>query len=106
MLKYGQHPLTPLNIGISRCHAPAANGSMQSMSSIMQEAKNHLLATRNKHNSYVYTKRFEISFDVGIQFLLSTSNIHLSMPGARKLLPRWINALKVLKRVGKMAYNL
>jgi hypothetical protein len=37
--------------------------------------------------------------------LLSTSNIKLKMPGARKLLPRWIGPFKVLKRVGKVAYK-
>ena len=31
--------------------------------------------------------RRENSFDVGTQVLLSTSNIKLKMPGARKLLP-------------------
>ena len=48
MLNHGQHPLTPLNIGIIRCHVPLAKGLMQSMSNIMQEAKMHLLATQNR----------------------------------------------------------
>ena len=106
MLNYGQHPLTPLNIGISRCHVPVAKGLVQSMSSIMQEAKKHLLAAQNRQKSYVDTKRREISFDVGTQVLLSTSNIKLKMPGARKLLPRWIGPFKVVKKVGKVAYKL
>jgi hypothetical protein len=38
--------------------------------------------------------------------LLSTSNIKLKMPRARKLLPRWIGLFKVLKKVGKVAYEL
>jgi hypothetical protein len=61
---------------------------VQLMCSITQEAKKHLLATHNRHKSYADTKRREISFDVGTQVLLSTSNIKLKMPGARKLLPR------------------
>ena len=77
---------------------------MQSMSSIMQEAKKHLLATQNKQKSYVDTKRCEISFDVKTQALLSKSNIKLKMPRATKPLPRWIGPFKVLKRVGKVAY--
>ena len=88
MLNHGQHLLTPLNIGISRCHVPAKKDLMQSMSSIMQETKKHLLATQNKQISYAYTKRREISFDVGTLMLLSTSDIKLKMPRARKLLPR------------------
>ena len=42
--------MTPLNIGINKCHVPATKDLVQLMSSIMQEAK-----------SYVDTKRHEIS---------------------------------------------
>ena len=72
----------------------------------MQEAKKHLLAAQNRLNLYADTKRREISFDVGTQVLLNTSNIKLKMPGVRKLLSRWIGPFKVLKRVGKVAYKL
>jgi hypothetical protein len=72
----------------------------------MQEATKYLLASHNRHNSYVDTKRREISFDVGTQVLLSTFNIKLMMSRARKLLPRWIGPFKVLKKVGKVAYKL
>jgi hypothetical protein len=72
----------------------------------MQEARKHLLATQNRQNSYVDTKRCEISFDVGTQVFLSLSNIKLKMPGARNLLPRWNGQFKVLKRVGTMVYKL
>jgi len=72
----------------------------------MQEAKKHLLAAQNRQKSYADTKRREISFDVGTQVLLNTSNIKLKMPGARKLLPRWIGPFKVVKKVGKVAYKL
>ena len=66
MLIYGQHPLTPLNIAINRCLVPTAKDLVQSISSIMQEDKKHLLTAQNRHNSYVDTKKREISFDVGI----------------------------------------
>lgn len=51
VLNHGQHPLTPLNIGINRCHVHVANDLMQSMPSIIQEAKTrakkHLLIQRD-----------------------------------------------------------
>ena len=78
---------------------------MQSLSSIMQGAKKHLLAAQNKHKSYADTKRCEISFDGGPQVLLSTSNIQLKMSRARKLLPRWISHFKVFKMMGKVVTN-
>lgn len=106
MLNYGQHPLTPLNRGISRCHVPAAKDFAQSMSSILQEAKKHLLAAQNRQKSYADTKRRELSFDVGTQVLLSTSNIKLKISGANKLLPRWIGPFRIMKRVGNVAYKL
>ena len=105
MLNYSQHPLTPLNTGISRFNVPLAKDLVQSMSSIMQDAKKHLLASHNIHKSYVDTKRREISFDVGTHVLLSISNMRLKMQGA-KLLPRWIGDFKVLKRVEKVTYIL
>ena len=75
MLNHDQHPLTPLNIGISKCHVHVAKDLVQSMSSIIKEAKKHLLATQNRQKSYSDTKQREISFDVGTQVLLSTSTL-------------------------------
>ena len=76
------------------------------MSSILQEAKKHLLAAQNRQKSYADTKRRELSFDVGTQVLLSTSNIKLKISRANKLLPRWIGPFRIMKRVGNVAYKL
>jgi len=46
MLSYGQHSLIPWNRGISRCHVLVAKDFVQSMSSILQEAKKHLVAAK------------------------------------------------------------
>ena len=77
---------------------------MQLMSSVMQVVNKHLLAAQCRQNSYVDTKRREVSFDVGTQVLLSTSNIKLKMPKARKLLPRWIGLFKILKKAKLLTY--
>ena len=106
MFNHGQHPLTPLNIGISMCHVLAAKDLVQSMSSIMQQTKKHLLAAYNKQKSYVDTKKRAISCDVGTQMLLSTFNIKFKMPRARKLLPRSFGPFKVLLKMDKVAYRL
>ena len=88
------------------CRISSTKDLVQLMSSIMQEAKKHLLAAQNRHTSYADTKRCEISFGVGTQVLLSICNIKLKMPSARKLLLRWIGSFKVLKKVGEVAYKL
>jgi hypothetical protein len=83
MLNYGQHPLTPLNCGISRCHVQLMSSILykvkkhefvQLMSSILYKIKKHLLAVQNRQKSYADTKRKEHSFDIGIQVLLGTFN--------------------------------
>ena len=106
MLNYDQHPLTPLTCGINRCHVPAAKDFTQSMFSTLQEAKKHLLAAQDRQKPFVDKKRCEISFEVGMQVLLSTSNIKLKTLGSRKLLPRWIGPFKIVIRVDKVAYKL
>jgi hypothetical protein len=47
-----------------------------------------------------------VSYEVGSEVLLSTSNIKLKTPGARKLLPRWIGPFEIVKRIGVVAYRL
>ena len=106
ILNYGQHPLIPLNRGINRCHALAAKDFAQSMLSIIQEAKKHLLATQNKQKFYVDTKRKELFFDIGTQVRLHTSNIKLKILEAKKLLHRWIGPFRIVKKVGNVAFKL
>ena len=45
-------------------------------------------------------------FQVGEEVLLSTRNLRLKSPGARKLLPRFIGPFAVVARVGDVAYRL
>ena len=51
-------------------------------------------------------RRDVVPFMVGSQMLLSTKNVRLKNPGARKLLPKWIGPFKLIKQVGKVAYQL
>jgi hypothetical protein len=47
-----------------------------------------------------------VSYEVGSEVLLSTSNIKLKTLGARKLLSRWIGPFEIVKRVGVVVYCL
>jgi hypothetical protein len=40
------------------------------------------------------------------QVLVSTANIKLKVPGARKLLPRWIGPFRVVQKIGVVAYRV
>jgi len=57
MLSYGEYLLTPLNRGISTCHVPTAKDFVQSMSSILQEAKKDLIIFQNRQNFDAYIKK-------------------------------------------------
>lgn len=76
------------------------------MTSILQEAKKHLLAVQNSQKSYIDTKTREFSSDVGIQILISVSNITLNIIGAKRLLLGWIEPFNIMQRVGNVAYKL
>ena len=75
------------------------------MSSTLHEAKKHLLAAQYRQKSSVDKKRRETSFEVGMQVLLSISDIKLKTLGSRKLLPRWIGPFKIVLRIGKVVYK-
>ncbi|GJS41268.1 putative reverse transcriptase domain-containing protein [Tanacetum coccineum] len=72
------------------------------------QIKNHLLAARNRQKSYVNKRAKSLEFEVGDMVLLKVS----SWKGAvrfgkrRKLSPRYIGPLKILARVGHVAYTL
>ena len=65
-----------------------------------------MLAAQQRQKSYADTKQRDVLYEVGSEVLLSTSNIKLTTPGVRKLLPRWIGPFEIVKRIGVVAYRL
>ena len=103
---YGQNPSTDVNRRINDSQDPAAKDFALAMSNVISEPKKHLLAAQQRQKNYADTKRRDVSYDVGSKVLLSTSNIKLKTPGARKLLLRWIGPFEIIKRIGVVAYCL
>lgn len=76
------------------------------MTHVIGEAKKHLIAAQQRQKFYANKNRREVSFEVDQQVLVSTANIKLKVPGARKLLPRWIGPFRVVQRIGVVAYRV
>ena len=80
------------------------------MQSGLAAAKGHLQAAQQRQKRYADLHRRELSFAVGDEVLLSTTNIHLRHAGdtttTKKLLPRWVGPFPVVKTVGSVAYKL
>ena len=105
MLNTGQHPLTPASIDID-FKIPAAKAFSEDLQEAVELAKSAWTSAQQRQAQYANQKRRDVHYKVGDSLLLSTKNIRLKNPGARKLLPKWIGPYKVLSKVGKVAYHL
>ncbi|GJP70425.1 hypothetical protein CLOP_g1368, partial [Closterium sp. NIES-67] len=106
ILNCGRHPTTPSTHGIGGLRVPTAKDFMGKQQEALKSARRWLQLSQQRQKSYADMKRREVSFEVGDKVLLSTKNIRLKIPGARKLFPRWIGPFEVIQRVGVVAYKL
>ena len=105
-LNYGQHPLTPASVDVGT-KAPAAKAFTGKLAEAVELAKEACRRAQDRQAMYANSQRRDVvPFMVGSQMLLSTKNVRLKNPGARKLLPKWIGPFKLIKQVGKVAYQL
>ncbi|CAI7834108.1 unnamed protein product [Closterium sp. NIES-54] len=99
VLNSGRHPTTPATHGIKNLKIPAAKDFIGNQQAALKSARHWLQLAQQRQNSYADMKCREVVFAVGDKVLLSTKNIRLKIPGARKLFPRWIGPFKVIARV-------
>ena len=63
------------------------------------------MAVQQRHKRYYDAKHVPAVFAVNDEVLLSTSGLNLKTAG-NKLAPRFVGPLKVLERIGEVAYKL
>jgi hypothetical protein len=104
-LNYGQQPNMPVCVLVEQnAKAPTAKELVDRITEGVRRARACMQSAQDRYKANADRGRVDLSFPVGTQVLLSTTNLKLA--GTRKLSARWIGPFKVLKRVGKVAYEL
>ena len=104
---YSPHaPRIPGTLAVPRKEVPDAQNFASSMKERLQRATACLQRAKAAQKKAADTKRREVTLQERQYVWLSTKNISLKAPGAKKLLPRWIGPFPVLQRVGEVAYKL
>jgi hypothetical protein len=104
-LNYGQQPHMPVSVLVEHnAKVPAAKELVDRIAEGVRRARACMSSAQGRYKAQADKGRVDLSFSVGDQVMLSTTNIKLA--GAKKLSARWIGPFKVLKRVGKVAYEL
>src|SRR3954447_17511957 len=90
-------------------HVPAAQALLADMNDYVRISKEHLQKAQQSQATYANKHRRDISFQVGDQVLLSTTNLHLasqSKQPSRKFQPRFVGPYPVVQQVSPVAYKL
>lgn len=104
-LNYGQNPSTPLGI-IADTSVPGARIFAEGMRDSLREASKAMEQAQARQKQAFDEHHRHQEFKEGDMVLLRTTNLNFKGPNARKLLPKWIGPMKILKRVNELAYKL
>lgn len=108
-LNTGRDPRLPLSLtGSSR--VPSAASFADRIEKGLASAKKCLQAAQQRQKKYADQKRRDVTFNIGAQVLLSTTNLRLRKAFDNsltdKLLPKWVGPFTILEKLGQVAYKL
>lgn len=104
-MNYGKHPRLPS--GPSKpARFPAVTAFVKSIQDIVSQAKTRLQAARDRAKHYADKQRRDFTLQQGQRVLLSTKFIQLKVPGANKLLPKYIGPFNVKDVLSEVSYRL
>lgn len=110
-LNLGRHPRTPFSRALpaamqSRYKVPAAEALVQKLEDALARTKVNLAAAQQRQKAYADRRRSAVTVSVGDKVLLSSKNISVKHPGARKLLPKWLGPFEVVRQINPVAFKL
>lgn len=105
-LNHGLHPRLPGAVRTQLQPVPQAEEFTNKMKQIIEKAKTHLEAARQRACRVANPSRREAVFKVGDKVLLSSRNIALKTPGVNKLLPKYLGPFRIAEVLSPVSYKL
>lgn len=104
-----RQPLLPIDAALASVQdqpVEAVEKLIRARAATDAAVREHLAAANRYATTYANKHRRRVEFAVDDLVLLSTTNLPLPTTLTRKLAPKWIGPLRVLARVGAVAYRV
>ncbi len=104
-----RNPRLPIDAAFKSVHrqpVEAVQKMIERRHAVDVAVKTHIERANRYASAYANRRRRHLEFAVDDQVLLSTAHLPLPPPLTRKLAPRWLGPLRVIERIGAVAYRL
>ena len=107
-VNFGRHPRTSDNLAFPAAitHKQSKTDFVFALHGVWEEAKRCLRLAQERQGGYANKRRRLLEFQVGDFVLLDSKNLKLKSDGHRKLTARFLGPFEIVKKVGKVAYEL